>query len=48
MSVPHDSGAELIHFSEEFQFMLDEYFHIPLFMAFNMLMESLSASINLP
>ena len=28
MSVPHDSGAELIHFSEEFQFMLDEYFHI--------------------
>ena len=28
MSVPHDSGAELIHFSEEFQFMLDEYLHI--------------------
>ena len=28
MSIAHDSGAELIHFSEEFQFMLDEYFHI--------------------
>lgn len=28
MSVTHDAGSELIHFSEEFQYMLDEYFQV--------------------